>query len=313
MPQCVEGSDPSKTTCGSPPNVPSGYIRSQDFEGSQSVFGSTVRYSCASGHTMFGTDSIFCDQNQQWSQIPRCQRTSPAPAPPPAPVPAPPPPSPPSSGSGRFCQNPPTISNGRIDQKNFDTRAFDGARVTYACDPGYEPLNGRLTIVCLNNGQWTPAPQCIGNVQTTRAAQNFGTCPMPSNIQNGGIQSASYDLASGQKALPGDTVTYGCTSGFTLEGSATVTCDRSTLRWSQTPTCKREQAPGCGSPPQLENARELMRSFSDQSSDNARTGDSVVYTCDDGWTLIGRSNRVFCLGDGTWAIQFECRNPSRSG
>ena len=59
------------------------------------------------------------------------------------------------------------------------------------------------------------------------------TCSPPSDLENGRVEGADYNI--------GDTITYKCDSGFSLQGSSSRTCEQSgdDAVWSGTkPKCE---------------------------------------------------------------------------
>ena len=55
------------------------------------------------------------------------------------------------------CDPPPNIRN--MDDVNY-VSLIAGATATYTCNPDYI-LIGPASIECLDNGEWTPLPNCL--------------------------------------------------------------------------------------------------------------------------------------------------------
>ena len=75
-----------------------------------------------------------------------------------------------------------------------------GSVVSYTCNTGYT-LSGAASVMCEASGSWSDvAPTCVIN-----------SCPTLTPPTDGGVSSTTGDF--------GDTVTYSCDSGFTLNGN----------------------------------------------------------------------------------------------
>ncbi len=146
-----------------------------------------------------------------------------------------------------------------------------GGTATYSCSAGYS-LVGETTRTCQASGVWSgSAPTC--------APVDCGGLPNPGN---------------GTVATPagtefGATATYSCSSGFTLVGTDTRTCEASG-RWSgAAPTCSEVD---CGSLAAPGNGTVNTPSGTGR-------GATATYACTSGYTLSGAATRT-CGDTGTW-------------
>ncbi|XP_010081196.1 PREDICTED: complement receptor type 1-like [Pterocles gutturalis] len=286
-------------------------------------FGSTVHYSCEEGHRLIGQASLQCEisgGHVAWSgDVPTCQR-----------IPCEPPPDipngkhtgrlldefvfgtsvaytcdrgyrgsplhgepsihcttrdgqngvwsgPPPRCGGRAVQARcpiPQVQNGRIVSPRTaythkDTAAFE-------CDPGYV-LRGHSVVQCQLNSTWEPpVPVC----------EQAG-CTAPTRLAFAGLKEPN----SNQSIFPvGSTVEYVCRPGYTQHPGmpTTITC-LGNKTWSVAlEFCKRKQ---CANPGDVENGRAVVLT-------DLLFGSKVNYTCDEGYKLVGGSQRT-CEVSGT--------------
>ncbi|XP_072039732.1 seizure 6-like protein 2 [Amphiura filiformis] len=152
-------------------------------------------------------------------------------------------------------------------QKVYNTGSTlgQGSKVRFVCNTGYD-LVGSPVSVCKEDGQWSlPSPQCIPN------------CPELSAPTNGEI--------AGKSSKYGMVVKFSCDYGFTVVGASMATCKGG--RWSHpTPECLAN----CQDPGFPENSERFTEGFDH--------GDSVRFSCDAGFNMIG-SSTVTCQ-NGQW-------------
>ncbi|XP_074019626.1 complement receptor type 1 [Numenius arquata] len=333
VPRCEE------VMCPQPPNIANGLHSGQSLD--KFSRGSTVSYSCRDGYELVGNVSISCAEGGLWSQpLPRCEaigcktpevqngnvykpqstykagemlhfdcdtgyaaedayetRCQPGGTwDPPMPV----------CKRVRPCPMPPGVHNG---YHNGQGKAFFtmGMFVTYTCDPGYY-LVGKAAVFCGASGNWSrPVPRCEVTV-----------CINP-EVENG-------RLVGGQGLLsaPGQTVTFQCHEGYSLQGSAKVLCQEDGSWHPPAPLCRRlyhrqelsnrpELPGGCGAPPRLHFA-ELNEEHKNEI--DFSVGKTVQYTCRPGYSKHpGMSPTITCLESGVWseALEFckrkQCRHP----
>ena len=165
------------------------------------------------------------------------------------------------------CSTLPDPSNGRVNQQGNRP----GDRASYTCNSGYE-LVGQSTRTCQNNGEWSgDAPTCTQIV-----------CPNLSNPPNGRV-SLSTGVFIGSRA------TYTCDSGYSLVGVSTRVCQNDGTWSGRAPICRIIRCGGLNSP-----SNGLVTIINDTP------GGTAVYTCNSGYTLVGRDTRT-CQDDGSWS------------
>jgi hypothetical protein len=261
--------------------------------------GSTARYSCFVGYGLTGVDTLVCGTNGRWDNAPpACSIKDCGPLPPPAQGTV----SAPSTtygsvatyacpvgygtvpGSTRTCQangtwsgtaptcviaNCPALAAPAGGTVSAQTLTF-GSNATYACSTGYA-ISGDSTRTCQPDGSWSgAAPTCT--------VKNCGALTSPTN-GTVSIPSTTY----------GATATYACSTGYTLSGSVTRTC-QDTATWSGTaPTCSIVNCGGLTSP-----------TNGSVSAPTLTYGSQATYGCSTGYALSGASTRT-CLQDGSWS------------
>ncbi|KAK0145626.1 CUB and sushi domain-containing protein 3 [Merluccius polli] len=229
---------------------------------------SKVRFTCAAGHTLYGSAERICFPNGTWSgRQPFCKPVQ--------------------------CGNPGTPAHGHVGR--IDGTTFSHS-VVYSCMKGYF-LSGSPTRQCLANGTWSGAtPNCTlitcgdpgvpanglrfgdditvghnvtfacqpGHVMVgrghavTRTCTSNGTwsgampacqvvtCPTPPSVPNGLLEGAVLEW--------GSSVSYRCLPGYELSFPAVLTCTGKGAWSGEMPRCLRE------SPPHTHPGHTLTRS-----------------------------------------------------
>ncbi|NXU35254.1 CR2 protein, partial [Drymodes brunneopygia] len=151
-----------------------------------------------------------------------------------------------------------------------------GDRLEVACSEGFafQGRDSSITLRCGSDGGWHPAvPECIP----------VPRCPKL-NITNGKIISGSRS-----DYTVGAQVKLDCVEGYTLRGSATITCGAD-LSWKpELPFCDEV----CGPPPTIP-----FGWHSGRSSTQFPYGAKVTYECAAGLSLVGNSSIYCTSGDG---------------
>ncbi|KAJ8013388.1 hypothetical protein DPEC_G00052750 [Dallia pectoralis] len=306
LPHC---SGDSAGTCGDP-GTPAHASR----EASSFQQRSKVRFTCAVGHTLYGSAERICFPNGTWSgRQPYCK-----------PV---------------HCGNPGTPAHGRISRVDGTTFSHS---VVYTCRDGYL-LSGTPTRHCLANGTWSGStPNCtmiscgdpgvpanglrIGedftvgqNITymcqpgylieksgstTITCTQNSTwsavlpickvvTCPSPPQILNGLLEGSRFDWGTG--------VSYTCLPGYELSFPAVLTCVGQGSWSGDLPQCLPKF---CGDPGTPANGKREEQSFI--------YGSEVTFSCSAPYILVGSTTRV-CQKDGIWSrSQPRCIEPTRT-
>jgi hypothetical protein len=121
-----------------------------------------------------------------------------------------------SSTTATGCIWPGNPSNGSVSVPSY-TR---GSTATYSCTPGFA-LSGSATRTCQNDATWSgDAPTCVA-VDTV--------CETLAGIENG--------VVSAPITKYGATASYFCSSGYSLHGDATRTCQADGTWDGAAPTC----------------------------------------------------------------------------
>uniref|UniRef100_A0A7N6FBD4 CUB and Sushi multiple domains 3a n=1 Tax=Anabas testudineus TaxID=64144 RepID=A0A7N6FBD4_ANATE len=307
LPHC---SGDSAGTCGDP-GTPAHASR----EAGNFKVRSKVRFTCAVGHTLYGSAERICFPNGTWSgRQPFCKPVQ--------------------------CGNPGTPAHGRISHVDGTTFSHSivyscmegyfltgsptrqclangtwsgtapnctlitcgdpgipanglrfgdditvGQNVTFLCQPGYVMVGGdnSVTITCANNGTWSgtvPACQVV-------------TCPTPPPIPNGLLEGSVLEW--------GTSVSYSCLPGYELSFPAVLTCTGNGTWTGELPQCLPKF---CGDPGTPAKGRREGRSFIFKSE--------VIISCSAPYVLVGSSTRI-CQQDGTWSgSQPQCIEPTRT-
>ncbi|EDL80492.1 rCG30855 [Rattus norvegicus] len=297
------GSDPECTVinCGDP-GIPANGIRlGNDFR-----YNKTVTYQCVPGYVMESrrVSVLGCTKDRTWNGTkPVCKAI--------------------------MCKPPQLIPNGKVVGSDFTW----GSSVSYACLEGYQ-LSLPAVLTCEGNGSWTgELPQCFpvfcgdpgvpprgrredrgfsyrssvsfschaplvlvgsprrfcqsdgtwSGTQPSCIDPTLTTCADPGMPQFG-IQNSS------QGYQVGSTVLFRCQKGYLLQGSTTRTC-LPNLTWSGTPPdcvphhCKQPETPTHA------NVGAL---------DLPSVGYTLIYSCQEGFSLRGGSEHRTCKADGSW-------------
>ncbi|KAI3353001.1 hypothetical protein L3Q82_019577, partial [Scortum barcoo] len=161
------------------------------------VYQSTITYTCNEGYILTGAGSSECLANGTWSD----------PAPECSPV---------------VCGLAPIPQFGMIiyDKKIRGNTTEYSIGGTYRCLPPYV-LFGDERAECTASGTWSKTPEC-----------RVVTCRKPGDISHGYV-STNVDREYNYM----ETVKYGCSGDYVLEGSFQVVCQQNG-DWSEKPSCK---------------------------------------------------------------------------
>ncbi|KAM7420375.1 hypothetical protein PAMA_014883 [Pampus argenteus] len=307
LPHC---SGESAGTCGDP-GTPAHASR----EAGNFKVRSKVRFTCAVGHTLYGSAERICFPNGTWSgRQPFCKPVQ--------------------------CGNPGTPAHGRISRVDGTTFSHS---IVYSCMEGYF-LTGSPTRQCLANGTWSgTAPNCtmitcgdpgipanglrfgddimvgqnvtfmcqpgyvmigVDNV-VTRTCTNNGTwsgtmpacqvvtCPTPPPIPNGLLEGSVLEW--------GTSVSYNCLPGYELSFPAVLTCTGNGTWSGDLPQCLPKF---CGDPGMPAKGRREGRSFIFKSE--------VTFSCSAPYLLVGPTTRM-CQESGSWSgSQPRCIEPMKT-
>ncbi|XP_030582913.1 complement factor H-related protein 2-like isoform X2 [Archocentrus centrarchus] len=181
---------------------------------------------------------------------------------------------------------PPVI--GTIYEPSYRNRFSPGEKVRVTCGDRYWISEGRsrsrsAETTCKEDGQWTIRPVCQ-EVACSRPRDRY--------LLHWG------DSWFQQKKL-GDTVRYGCRSGYRRTDRATrATCTRD--GWEPNPLC--QEIPLCGRPPALEDG-----DVKNTTKERYNHSETIEYMCQSYYTMEGEPYRT-CY-NGKWTGQMRCLNP----
>ena len=162
-------------------------------------------------------------------------------------------------------------SNGAVS----GTSATYGNSVTYSCNSGYTLASGSGTRTCQADGTFSGTQPTCGPV----------TCSGAVAPLNGTVSAGS--------ATFGNSVTYACNSGYTVNGSGSRTCQANGTFAGSAPTC----APvDCGAPA-LTNGTG--------TAPVTTFGSTVTWSCSAGYGLVGSATGT-CQANATWTAAPSC-------
>ncbi|XP_078583742.1 CUB and sushi domain-containing protein 3-like [Branchiostoma floridae x Branchiostoma japonicum] len=141
----------------------------------------------------------------------------------------------------------------------------------FTCDTGYEMV-GTASLTCQADRMWT------GTAPTCRRVQ----CPLLTAAANGEMTGFNFYQ---------DVVEFTCDSGYEMIGSVSLTCQADRTWTGIEPTCIRIWCPMLPTP--------VNGGFSGTNL----YMDTVLFTCDTGYDLIGDSSST-CQADRSWSSNF---------
>ncbi|XP_062521362.1 CUB and sushi domain-containing protein 1-like isoform X2 [Corticium candelabrum] len=296
QPKCIRA-------CRNPGKIGNGHVLGTEFQA-----GRSLRYRCAEGYRVSGSDYSVC----------RCFGSSCRWVPPPA------------SCVPLECPAPDNITNGLV----LGTKFLDHHWIAFQCLPGYQ-LNGSSHSICSCSNDtcsWSsPPPKCIELACGDPGVPEHGNRVGPTNFTAGALVSYSCDsdyyllgqsestcyclpntcqwlpsrpvctkgcgkphpiphcITSGTDCGPGGTVQFQCLNGYWLEGSrsASCVCTGGQCHWDPIPPhCIELQ---CPRPRKPKNGYRRGRNFG--------LGDRVSFGCRFGYDLQGSHESVCrCVG-----------------
>ncbi|KAL4230224.1 Sushi [Mactra antiquata] len=248
----------------------------------------TAVVTCLPNYNMIGDSYLVCSDDGTWDNTqPEC-----------------------------FCDPPDDIMNGYY---NIST---DNLSVIYTCLEGFT-LDGDIARYCMNDGLgWNgTTPSCVtcntvsvaengtivtstnGTVTTATVSCNIGSVligePSIECFSNGSWTLESFSCVTCETLFPPTHATMTmrtndvtslyditCNNGYTLSGSATLTCLEDGTWSDQVPTCV-----SCPTVDNIDNGEVLP------SSNGLVT--TLSFICHTGYTMVGSDN-LYCRVDGTW-------------
>ncbi|XP_068178138.1 beta-2-glycoprotein 1-like [Antennarius striatus] len=148
------------------------------------VYQSTINYTCHEGYILTGASTSECLANGTWNTpVPVCKPVE--------------------------CDLAPIPQFGMIiyNKRVRGNTVPYGVQGTYMCKAPYVVI-GEARAKCTSNGTWTKTPKC-----------QVVTCPPPENIDRGYMSSNDQ-----RTYYYMETITYGCDGHFEIEGSQQIVC-----------------------------------------------------------------------------------------
>ncbi|XP_075473068.1 complement factor H-like isoform X14 [Ascaphus truei] len=265
--------------------------------------GTEVTFSCPRGSTLKGNTKSRCSKSGWSSPLPTCQEEKPDQPDPTTDErdkdspgkPEQPPTDKSDTSTGEQspdkperrpqCPPPPRPIN---TQESIPKNGYyNGDTVEIKCKAGYK-LHGSGTVLC-DNGKWESSPQCV----------ELKKCGNPPSIDNGEMIKESTQ----EEYYSDSVVRYRCKTGLHITGSNESYCYNG--RWSSPPICTGDP---CGKAPPVEFGH-IPR-----ERQNYVDGESVQYTCLEGYKLVGETSAK-CL-EGKWwqlpsCIYTACEPPPK--
>ncbi|XP_054906244.1 complement factor H-like isoform X1 [Poeciliopsis prolifica] len=264
----------------------------------------TIRFTCNTGYTLFGNETIRCTETGGYdSQPPRCVTD---------------------------CSKPQHVQNTVLSAESLRKRIFpSGTVIKYECMKGCDQIGGTGIIRCVN-GKWTKSdiickrsdcgvPEAkphmsfdtshgtiIGAVATVICEEGyrvsgasfkqcmdegwFGiadcislTCSKPIKVENG-----EHSWNSDREPKYEQTIHFTCDAGYTLFGNETITCTESAEYDSEPPRCVRN----CPIPKSVEN---MVLTNESLLREDFPDGTKVTYECANGFEKESGSEIITCI------------------
>uniref|UniRef100_A0A674AKK3 Sushi, von Willebrand factor type A, EGF and pentraxin domain-containing protein 1 n=1 Tax=Salmo trutta TaxID=8032 RepID=A0A674AKK3_SALTR len=209
-----------------------------------------------------------------------------------------------------FCADCPLLENAVPHLRASSPAVSPGSQTQLFCDPGFH-LVGEPLLQCQNKGEWSHAlPRC-----------ERVTCGPPRPLEHGLFQGSDYHA--------GSTVVYQCNPGFYLLGDAKVLCTNSGKWGGNPPACLDVDECALGSDcdehascqntdgsytctcihpytgdgknctVKCENPEAPEFGYRDGS--NFLMGSEVVFSCEEGYELIGDPYEMRCQASLKWS------------
>ncbi|XP_019484693.1 PREDICTED: C4b-binding protein alpha chain isoform X1 [Hipposideros armiger] len=180
------------------------------------------------------------------------------------------------------CGLPPDIQFAAPASVLNETSFKTGTTLKYNCRPGYSRTSSKHQyLICEKGGRWYYITFCVKR-----------QCSNPGELHNGQvIIKTDYSF--------GSQIEFSCFEGYILIGSTTSHCEiqDKTVAWSDPfPECVIAQ---CQAPPDISNGKHTGG-----YEDDYRYGSSVTYSCDKGFSMLGKAS-ISCTVEnkttGVWS------------
>uniref|UniRef100_A0A8C2KBK0 Sushi, von Willebrand factor type A, EGF and pentraxin domain-containing protein 1 n=1 Tax=Cyprinus carpio TaxID=7962 RepID=A0A8C2KBK0_CYPCA len=229
-----------------------------------------------------------------------------------------------TSSKSIFCADCPLVEASVPQLRSSSKAVSSGSKVQFSCSPGFY-LVGEPVQQCLNRGQWSHAEPICERVE----------CGPPPDLEHGQYH--------GEDFYAGSTVLYQCKPGFYLLGESKMLCAINGEWIGNPPACLDVDECSLGSecnehascqntdgsymctciPPYSGDGRNCTEpvkckdpsvpEFGHREGSNFIMGSEVVFSCEEGYELIG-SSHLSCTEEGIWKGDFpyckvDCGKP----
>ncbi|XP_048039857.1 sushi, von Willebrand factor type A, EGF and pentraxin domain-containing protein 1 isoform X2 [Megalobrama amblycephala] len=215
-----------------------------------------------------------------------------------------------TSSKSTFCADCPLVESFVPQLRSSSKAVSPGSKVQFSCSPGFY-LVGEPVQQCLNRGQWSHAEPICERVE----------CGPPPDLEHGQYH--------GEDFYAGSSVLYQCKHGFYLLGESKLLCTNNGKWIGNPPACLDVDECSLGSecdehascqntdgshictciPPYSGDGRNCTEpvkckdpgapEFGHREGSNFIMGSEVVFSCKEGYELIG-SSRLSCTEEGIW-------------
>ncbi|XP_067257601.1 sushi, von Willebrand factor type A, EGF and pentraxin domain-containing protein 1 isoform X4 [Chanodichthys erythropterus] len=215
-----------------------------------------------------------------------------------------------TSSKSTFCADCPLVESFVPQLRSSSKAVSPGSKVQFSCSPGFY-LVGEPVQQCLNRGQWSHAEPICERVE----------CGPPPDLEHGQYH--------GEDFYAGSSVLYQCKPGFYLLGESKLLCTNNGKWIGNPPACLDVDECSLGSecdehascqntdgshictciPPYSGDGRNCTEpvkckdpgapEFGYREGSNFIMGSEVVFSCKEGYELIG-SSRLSCTEEGIW-------------
>uniref|UniRef100_A0A8C1SBI8 Sushi, von Willebrand factor type A, EGF and pentraxin domain-containing protein 1 n=1 Tax=Cyprinus carpio TaxID=7962 RepID=A0A8C1SBI8_CYPCA len=219
-----------------------------------------------------------------------------------------------TSSKSIFCADCPLVEASVPQLRSSSKAVSSGSKVQFSCSPGFY-LVGEPVQQCLNRGQWSHAEPICERVE----------CGPPPDLEHGQYH--------GEDFYAGSTVLYQCKPGFYLLGESKMLCAINGEWIGNPPACLDVDECSLGSecnehascqntdgshictciPPYSGDGRNCTEpvkckdpsvpEFGHREGSNFIMGSEVVFSCEEGYELIG-SSHLSCTEEGIWKGDF---------
>ncbi|XP_051576791.1 sushi, von Willebrand factor type A, EGF and pentraxin domain-containing protein 1 isoform X5 [Myxocyprinus asiaticus] len=215
-----------------------------------------------------------------------------------------------TSSKSIFCSNCPLLEASVPQLRSSSTAVSPGSKVQFSCSPGFY-LVGEPVQQCLNRGQWSHAEPICERVE----------CGPPPDLEHGQYH--------GEDFYAGSSVVYQCKPGFYLLGESKMLCANNGKWTTNPPACLDVDECALGSEcdehascqntdgshictcihPYSGDGRNCTEpvkckdpgvpEFGHREGSSFIMGNDVVFSCTEGYELIG-SSHMSCSDKGIW-------------